>query len=90
MTENSYVVVAEIGLTKNSYGAEIRTTEPMGLTETQAFLQRVLAGDEPDLYRPPADARVLRIEAIDQYLVVGGNRLRPDMLTRLSIAAVSR
>jgi hypothetical protein len=87
---DSYVVVAEIGLRKNSYGAEIRTSEPTTEAEAGALLQRVLDGAEPDLYAPPDGARVLRIDASGQYLVVEGHRLQPDALTRLSVASVYR
>lgn len=87
---DSYVVVAEIGLTKNSYGAEIRTSEPTTEPGARELLHRVLAGQEPELYSPPPEARIVRIDAIGQYLVVEGHRLRPDRLTRLSIGSVYR
>lgn len=86
----SYVVVAEIGLRNNSYGAEIRTSEPTTEAEAHELLRRVLDGDEPDLYAPPDGARVLYLEAADQHLVVEHHRLRPDALTRLSVGSVYR
>jgi hypothetical protein len=85
-----FAVVVEIGLRKNSYGADVRASEPTTRAEAEALLHRVLDGQEPDLYAPPPGSRILTIEAIDQYLVVGGQRLSPVELTRLSIASLYR
>lgn len=88
MSERSHVVVAEIGLTKNRYGAEIRTSEPMPLEEAHEFALKAARGDNPDFYQSPKNAVVLRVGAADQYLVVEGHRLSPDSLSRFTVAEV--
>ncbi|WP_329314150.1 MULTISPECIES: hypothetical protein [unclassified Streptomyces] len=85
---SNYVVVAEIGLTKNKYGAEIRTSEPMTLDQARAFALTAAQGGNPDFAPAAKNAQVLRTGGADQYLVVEGHRLSPDSLTRLSVAEV--
>ncbi|MGC0319236.1 hypothetical protein [Kitasatospora acidiphila] len=41
MSERNHVVVAEIGLTKNRYGAEIRTSESMSAEEAREFVRKL-------------------------------------------------
>ncbi|MCX4803277.1 hypothetical protein OG594_16740 [Streptomyces sp. NBC_01214] len=88
MGEGRHVVVAEIGLTKNRYGAEIRTSEPMSLELAREFALNAVRGHDPDFYRRPDNAVALRVGAADQYLVVEGHRLSPDSLSRLTVAEV--
>ncbi|KOY56053.1 hypothetical protein [Streptomyces sp. XY332] len=88
MGDGRHIVVAEIGLTKNRYGAEIRTSEPMSLEEAREFALNAVRGDHPDFYRRPENAVALRVGADDQYLVVEGHRLSPDSLSRLTVADV--
>ncbi|MEU6867111.1 hypothetical protein ABZ924_28315 [Streptomyces sp. NPDC046876] len=85
---SNHVVVAEIGLTKNKYGAEIRTSEPMTLDEARAYALTAARGGHPEFVPAPKNAQVLRTGGEDQYLVVEGHRLSPDSLTRLSVAEV--
>lgn len=86
MSERNHVVVAEIGLTKNRYGAEIRTSESMSAEEAREFMLKAVRGDNPDFYRRPKNVVVLRVGAADQYLIVEGNRLSPDSLSRFTVA----
>ncbi|WP_406187849.1 hypothetical protein [Streptomyces sp. NBC_01006] len=88
MGEGRHVVVAEIGLAKNRYGAEIRTSEPMSLEKAREFALNAVRGERPDFYRRPENAVALRVGADDQYLVVEGHRLNPDSLSRLTVADV--
>lgn len=80
-----YVVVAEIGLSKNTYGADIRQSRPMSLPDARTFLRDALAGRHTDFCSPEQDAQVLQVEGADQYLVIEHRRLRPDRLLRLTI-----
>ncbi|MEU4584685.1 hypothetical protein AB0F92_21725 [Kitasatospora aureofaciens] len=84
---SDHVVVAEIGLTKNRYGAEIKTSEPMSLEQARAFALEAARGGHPDFAPAAKDAQVLRVAA-DQYLVVEGHRLSPDSLNRFTVAQV--
>ncbi|MER5639343.1 hypothetical protein ABT095_20590 [Kitasatospora sp. NPDC002227] len=85
---STHVVVAEIGLTKNRYGADIRTSEPLPLEQAQAYALAAVRGEHPDFYEPLKDARVLRVPGADQYLVVGAHRLSPDSLSRITVTEV--
>lgn len=88
MSEERFVVVGELGLTKNSYGAEIRRSEPLERSSAQELLSRTVSGQVPDFYQLPADAQVLQLAAGDQYLVIAGRRAQPDSLSRFSLALV--
>ncbi|MFH8386565.1 hypothetical protein ACH4E7_37505 [Kitasatospora sp. NPDC018058] len=84
---SDHVVVAEIGLTKNRYGAEIKTSEPMPLEQARAYALEAARGGHPDFAPAAKDAQVLRVGA-DQYLVVEGHRLSPDSLNRFTVTEV--
>ncbi|WP_424892924.1 hypothetical protein [Streptomyces sp. XH2] len=86
MSDSKYVVVAELGLAKNKYGADIRTSEPMTLDEARAYVRTTLRGDNPDFFCLPKEARTLQLDGTDQYLVIEGHRLAPDSLSRFTIA----
>ena len=89
MSENdAYVVVAELGLTKNGYGAEIRHSNPLPLPAAQSLLASVLNGTEPELYQLPAGALVLAVASGEQYLVIEDRSLQPKKLSRITIAQV--
>ncbi|MFI8266622.1 hypothetical protein [Streptomyces sp. NPDC085665] len=85
---SDHVVVAEIGLTKNKYGAEIRTSEPVPLDQARAFAPAAARGGNPAFVLAAKSAQVLRTGGDDRYLVVEVHRLSPDSLTRLSLAEV--
>ncbi|MFJ9845945.1 hypothetical protein ACIRYZ_36990 [Kitasatospora sp. NPDC101155] len=84
---NDHIVVAEIGLTKNRYGAEIRTSGPMSREQARAFALEAARGGHPDFAPAAKDARILQVGA-DQYLVVEGHRLSPDSLNRFTVTQV--
>ncbi|HEY5117765.1 MAG TPA: hypothetical protein VIJ00_19745 [Nakamurella sp.] len=84
----TYVVVAELGLTKNGYGAEIRHSVPLALPAAQALLGSVLNGAEPDFYQLPAGAMVLAMASGEQYLVIEDRALQPKKLSRFTLAQV--
>ncbi|WBP85128.1 hypothetical protein [Kitasatospora cathayae] len=84
---SNHVVVAEIGLTKNRYGAEIKTSEPMSLDQARAFALEAARGGHPEFAPALKKAQILRIGA-DQYLVVEGHRLSPDSLNRFTVTEV--
>ncbi|WP_406194879.1 hypothetical protein OH807_06185 [Kitasatospora sp. NBC_01560] len=84
---SNHVVVAEIGLTKNRFGAEIRTSEPMSLEEARAFALEAARGQHPDFAPTAKEAQLLRAGA-DQYLMVEGHRLNPDSLNRFTVTQV--
>ncbi|MFI8456041.1 hypothetical protein [Kitasatospora sp. NPDC085464] len=84
---SNHVVVAEIGLTKNRYGAEIKASEPMTLEQARAFALEAARGDHPDFASAAKKAQILRVSA-DQYLVVEGHRLSPDSLNRFTVTEV--
>jgi len=85
---DNYVVVAELGLTKNDYGAEIRHSVPLALPAAQALLGSVLNGAEPDFYKLPAGAMVLATASREQYLVIEDRAPQPKKLSRFTIAQV--
>ncbi|MGW3044305.1 hypothetical protein ACWC9T_30625 [Kitasatospora sp. NPDC001159] len=84
---SNHVVVAEIGLTKNRYGAEIKTSEPMSLEQARTFALEAARGSHPDFAPAPKKAQILRV-GTDQYLVVEGHRLSPDSLNRFTVTEV--
>ncbi|TQF02844.1 hypothetical protein E6W39_11970 [Kitasatospora acidiphila] len=85
---SDYIVVAEIGLAKNRYGAEIRTSDPMPLDQARTFALEAARSGHPDFAPVAKNARVLRIGEADQYLVVEGHRLSPDSLSRFTVTQV--
>lgn len=82
-----HVVVVEKNLSSSGYGAAISTSEPLSLADGQALLERAALGRAPELYKPKAQARALRVSAT-QYLVIHGGGSRPTRQTRLTLAEV--
>jgi len=87
MTAPGYVVVAETGLARNSYGASIIVSNAMPERRAREFLAEVVAGKHPGFCQVPPDAEVMRPLGAEGYLVVTRRRLAPPALTRLTLAS---
>jgi hypothetical protein len=85
---DQFVVVAEAGLSGNTYGAQISMSEPGSQAQTRAYLEEVVAGAHPDFAKIPDQARIVRVSD-DVVLVIEPRRLQPDRLTRLTVGRLS-
>jgi len=89
MSDPQYVVVVEAGLCKNSYGADIRCSDPMGADAANAYFVEVVEGQHPELFHARPGTSLLRITGT-QLVAVLPHRMQPDELTRLTLTELVR
>lgn len=82
-----FVVVIESGLSSNSYGAKVSTTEPMEEAAAGDLFERVIRGDAPEVYAPHKKGLTVRVS--DRVVLdLSTSRATPSRQTRITLAEV--
>ena len=89
MSDRQFVVVVEAGLRKNSYGADVRSSDRLGSEAAARFFDEVVAGQHPELFDPQPGTSLLRVSDT-QLVAIRPRRLQPDELTRLTLSELVR
>ena len=82
-----YVVVIESGLSSNSYGAKISTTDLMDERAGLELIDRIIRGEAPDVYTLHKKGLTVRVS--DRvFLDLSTSRATPSRQTRITLAEV--